>query len=124
MTADAKGATIRTATGLTLSAAYAEGAATLEGRSRGVVAVRPEAVRLWRGTTPADATALACAVNGRIENRIYLGDQTEFSIATAELGDVLARVAKDAGAPLDELLPGNDVTLGWGRDRALALADV
>ncbi len=121
--ADAGGATIRTASGITLSAPYASGGRTLDGQARAVIAVRPEVVRIWNGRAPADAADLACMVKGRIQNRIYLGDQTEFSIATAELGDVLARAGKDAGALSDTLLPGSDVTLGWARGRALALAD-
>jgi spermidine/putrescine transport system ATP-binding protein len=121
--ADAHGATIRTASGVTLTAPYASGARPLDGEARAVIAVRPEVVRLWNGRTPVDTGDLACAIKGRIQNRIYLGDQTEFSISTAELGDVLARAGKDTGASSDELLPGSDVTLGWARDRALALAD-
>ena len=121
--ADALGATIRTAGGIILAAPYATDGRPLNGQARAVIAVRPEAVRLWQDGAAIDATGLACAVKGRIQNRIYLGDQTEFSIATAELGDVLARAGRDAGAASDGLLPGSEVTLGWLRDRGLALAD-
>jgi spermidine/putrescine transport system ATP-binding protein len=121
--ADARGATIRTVSGVMLTAPYASGGRTLEGQSSAVIAVRPEVVRVWNGGAPGDADDLACTIKGRIQNRIYLGDQTEFSIATTELGDVLARAGKDAGALSDTLLPGSEVTLGWARDRALALAD-
>ena len=55
--------------------------------------------------------------------RIYLGDQAEFSIATEEFGAVLARAGKETGALSDELAPGSEVSLGWRRDRALALAE-
>jgi spermidine/putrescine transport system ATP-binding protein len=121
--ADALGATIRTAGGIILAAPYATGGRPLNGQARAVIAVRPEAVRLWQDGTAIAVAGLACAVKGRIQNRIYLGDQTEFSIATAELGDVLARAGRDAGAASDGLLPGSEVTLGWLRDRGLALAD-
>ena len=120
--ADERGATVRTASGVTLAAPYAAGAPALE-RGRAVIAVRPESVRLWRSGAALDAAGLACAVKGRIQNRIYLGDQTEFSIATAELGHVLARAGKDADAMSEAFAPGSEVTLGWGRDRALVLAD-
>ncbi len=116
-------ATIRTANGVVLSAPYPAGSAGLAGARHGVIAVRPEAVRLWRQTNPGDADALACSVSGRIENRIYLGDQTEFSIATAALGDILVRAGRDSGAMSDDYAPGSDVSLGWRRDQALALAD-
>ena len=123
VTADARGATIRTVSGVMLTAPYAAGGRMFDDQTRAVIAVRPEVVRIWNGQEPADVGDLACQVKGRIQNRIYLGDQTEFSIATAELGDVLARAGKEAGASSNELLPGTEVTLGWARDRALALAD-
>jgi spermidine/putrescine transport system ATP-binding protein len=123
ISADAHGATIRTVSGVMLTAPYAKGGRPLDGQARAVIAVRPEVVRIWNGRAPAHGGDLACTVKGRIQNRIYLGDQTEFNIATAELGDVLARAGKDAGGSLNELLPGTEVTLGWARDRALALAD-
>jgi len=120
---DAAGATIRTPSGITLSGPYAAGGQTLDGQKRGVIAVRPEVMHLWRNGAPADAAELDCTVQGRIENRIYLGDQTEFSIATAALGTILVRAGKTSGALSDEFLPGSEVSLGWYRHQALALAD-
>jgi len=120
---DAAGASIRTPSGITLSGPYAAGGQTLDGQKRGVIAVRPEVMRLWRDGAPADAADLDCTIQGRIQNRIYLGDQTEFSIATAALGTILVRAGKTSGALSDELLPGSEVSLGWYRHQALALAD-
>src|SRR5262249_24444807 len=80
--ADAAGASLRTSSGLTLTAPYAAGGHPLTQQSRGVIAVRPEVVRLWRDAAPADAGKMDCTIQGRIQNRIYLGDQTEFSITT------------------------------------------
>ncbi|HEY7687154.1 MAG TPA: ABC transporter ATP-binding protein, partial [Dongiaceae bacterium] len=54
--ADALGATIRTAGGIILAAPYATGGRPLNGQARAVIAVRPEAVRLWQ-----DGTAIAVA---------------------------------------------------------------
>src|SRR5262245_22184553 len=96
--ADRASASIRTEAGIVLTASYAAGAPTLEGQRRGVIAVRPEVISLWRDAMPADIGEMACAIRGHIQNRIYLGDQTEFSIATTEFGDILVRAGKDAGA--------------------------
>src|SRR5262245_16570190 len=124
VSADRERATIRTRTGMTLSAPYSASGGMLAASAPGVIAVRPEAIRLWPAATDtAERPDLACAVAGRIQNRIYLGDQTEFSIATAELGDILVRIGKEGFAQGDELAPGRDVKLGWRADRALALAD-
>lgn len=121
--ADAAGASIRTDTGITLTAPYAAGGQPLGVQSRGVIAVRPEVMRLWRDVAPGDQAQLAHTVQGRVENRIYLGDQTEFSIATATLGTILVRAGKSGGALSDDFSPGSKVNLGWHRSQALALAD-
>src|SRR5262249_3146859 len=114
------GASVRTPTGLVLSGRCPPGAPGLAGTAAAVIAVRPEAIRLW----PADGAApggLDCRLAGRVQNRIYLGDQTEYSIGTAELGDVLVRLPKAAVAA--EPAPGDAVALGWRAEQALALVD-
>jgi ABC-type spermidine/putrescine transport systems, ATPase components len=63
---------------------------SLAGRQSGVIAVRPEAISLGA------AEGLDYRFAGRVQNKIYLGDQTEFSIATAELGDILVRAANSS----------------------------
>jgi spermidine/putrescine transport system ATP-binding protein len=87
---------------------------------RATVVVRPEAVRLW----PAADTGpegLDHRFEGRIENRIYLGEATEVALTSAALGRMLARVPKSAVAAT--LAPGTTVGFGWRRDDALALAE-
>ena len=75
----------------------AAGAAERQGEqpgrpASGVIAVRPEAISLGA------AEGLDYRFTGRVQNKIYLGDQTEFSIATAELGDILVRAANSSRA--------------------------
>jgi spermidine/putrescine transport system ATP-binding protein len=115
-------ATVRTADGRVLAAALSAKGEPLGAGGRAVVAVRPEAVRLWplAGAAPAD---LDCRFEGRVENRIFLGDQIEFAVASAMLGRILARVPKSPGGGDADLTPGAHVGFGWRRDRALALAD-
>ncbi|MGH6932271.1 MAG: ABC transporter ATP-binding protein, partial [Dongiaceae bacterium] len=59
-----RAATIRTDSGIMLSAPLSPAGSPIEAHSRAVIAVRPEFVRLWRQEPPADADALACAVKG------------------------------------------------------------
>jgi glycine betaine/proline transport system ATP-binding protein len=95
VSAESDRATIRTKSGITLTAPYSAAGQMLATAAPGVIAVRPEAIRLWPAESNAgDGGELACAVSGRVQNRIYLGDQTEFSIVTADLGDILVRVSK------------------------------
>ncbi len=115
--ASAAGAAIRTAAGILLTAPLSACGASLAGRSSGVIAVRPEAIALG----PSEGLDYRFA--GRVQNRIYLGDQTEFSIATAELGDILVRAPNTAPLVAGGLAPGDATELGWRRGSGLALVD-
>ncbi len=119
--ADERGATLKTAAGVVLSAPYPPGGATLVGTARGVIAVRPEMVAMWVGPDDPDGAAeFSCRLGGRVHNRIYLGDQTEYSVATDQFGDVLVRAAKASAL---EIGPGQEVRLGWRQASGLALVD-
>ena len=120
---DARGASLRTAAGVTLNAILADGAAGLGRGARGVIAVRPEVVDLWDPSEARDIAGYDCALDGRIQNRIYLGDQTEFSIATASLGNLLVRAPKTASVVAGGLGQGAAIRLGWRRENALALVE-
>ena len=115
--ADEQGAAIRTAAGIVLQAPLSAKGSSLAGRQSGVIAVRPEAISLGA------ADGLDYRFTGRVQNKIYLGDQTEFSIATAELGDILVRAANSSAPVAGGLAPGDETLLGWRRSSGLALVD-
>jgi spermidine/putrescine transport system ATP-binding protein len=120
--AGAQGARIRTDSGLELSAPYPATSPGLDGAQRAVIAVRPEVIGIW--PEPASAGGRSdVAVPGRILNRIYLGDQTEFSVASEALGEVLVRAPKTSEAVASGLAPGDSVVIGWRQQAGLALAD-
>ena len=127
--ADETRASLRTATGMVLTAPYSRLGGRLQNGHGGVIAVRPEVIRLWPGQSGPGQSgsgdpALACRVGGRVHNRIYLGDHTEYSVATGELGDVLVRMPKATeAAETADFAPGQEVTLAWRADSGLALAD-
>ena len=116
------GARIRTATGIEIAAPYPPTAVGLNGADRAVIAVRPEVIGLWPEATRAEK-ACDIVVPGRILNRIYLGDQTDFSIASDMLGEVLVRASKTSEAVASGLAPGDAVVIGWRQKAGLALAD-
>ena len=111
------GAAIRTSAGIVLAAPLSARGASLAGQPRGVIAVRPEAIALGSGE------ALDYRFIGRVQNRIYLGDQTAFSIVTSELGDILVRAPNTSRAVAGGLAPGDETMLGWRRSSGLALID-
>jgi spermidine/putrescine transport system ATP-binding protein len=120
VTSDSDGAQIRTATGQVFAARSPVAAMAPTRGTTGVVAVRPEVVQIWGGARDVPG-GLDVALSGRVRNRIYLGDHTEFSVALGALGDVLVRVPKATDGTAD-LAPGQEVMLGWRADQALALA--
>ncbi len=114
-------AAVRTDTGVVIAAPYPQGAATLEGERHGVLAVRPEVILIRKAgeeTAGVDYTA-----RGRVDNRIYLGEQTEYSVATERLGKVLVRAAKTHKAETGGFDVGDEVVIGWRKDAGLALRD-
>ena len=63
-----------------------------------VVAVRPERVRVEHATHAEAPAAGWYAIEGRVHQGTYLGEQTEFRITTDQAGEVVAR-RQNAGGP-------------------------
>jgi spermidine/putrescine transport system ATP-binding protein len=120
--AGAQSARIQTDSGLELSAPYPATSPGLNGAEKAVIAVRPEVIGIWPEAASAGGGS-DVAVPGRILNRIYLGDQTEFSVASEALGEVLVRAPKTSEAVASGLAPGDSVVIGWRQQAGLALAD-
>ncbi len=119
--ARADGATLRTAGDVVLSAPYPRRADGLNGAAEAVIAVRPEVMRIGApgGLAGQD---LDVVLDGKVVNRIYLGEQTDYSVDTDRLGKILVRVPKTAGNESDFAV-GTDVAVGWRHDWGLALRD-
>jgi spermidine/putrescine transport system ATP-binding protein len=115
-------ARIRTDSGIEIAAPYPATAVGLNGAERAVIAVRPEVIGLWPESNRTETTC-DIVVPGRILNRIYLGDQTDFSVASEMLGEVLVRASKTSDAVVSGLAPGDAVVIGWRQKAGLALAD-
>ena len=121
--ASATEATLRTGRGVTIAAPYPEGAASLEGRAGGVIAVRPEVILIRKADEGEAESGLDYSARGRIINRIYFGEQTEYSVATESLDKVLVRTAKTYEAEAGRLAVGDVVVIGWRKEAGLALND-
>ena len=63
------------------------------------------------------------AVNGRIKNRIFLGEHTEYLVDADGLGDVLVLSPKHIESARGGFEPGDAIAIGWKNDTALALED-
>ena len=115
-------ARIATDKGLSLRGRLSPQGHPLSTGARGHIAVRPESIQLWRAGANGPGN-LDARFEGRIHNRIYLGDHAAFAIATPALGDILVRAPKHSTALTEQFAPGDAVALGWTSSEALALAE-
>jgi spermidine/putrescine transport system ATP-binding protein len=120
--AGAGAARIAIDSGLTLRGRLSPCGQALTTGARGHIAVRPESIQLWRAGANGPAN-LDARFEGRIHNRIYLGDHAAFAVVTPTLGDILVRAPKHSTALTEQFAPGDAVALGWASDEALALAE-
>lgn len=116
-------ATLRTNTGLVLTAPFSKNGSYLTKGSDACVAVRPEVIRLSRVSTGPASDDNGAVLSGRINNRIYLGDQTEFSVDTEKGGVVRVRLPKSIDPTGSSFDPGDTVSLHWNAGAGLMLGD-
>jgi spermidine/putrescine transport system ATP-binding protein len=84
------------------------------------VVTRPE--RLEVGPQDAETSAGWTAVQGRIHQGTYLGDQTEFRVQTDGAGELIVRRQNAMGAGAGQGLgPGDPVTVRWREEANLVL---
>jgi len=93
-----------------------EGSDRLAPGEAAVIALRPELIELRRPQEAAEAAA-----RGVVKNRIFLGEHTEYLVATEGLGDVLSLVSKHVEATRGGFQPGDEVQVAWPPGSALAL---
>jgi spermidine/putrescine transport system ATP-binding protein len=113
-------AVVETAAGLRLKGDVTDPGARPEVGSTATVALRPERFEIGRasdGAAPAGADGWT-RIPGRVEQGTYLGDQTEYRVATEALGDLVIRIQNSTGdAATRTYGPGESVSVGW-RDEA------
>jgi len=91
------------------------------------VAVRPERLRIEPVAANGGGAAVAesgwTSVPGRVQQGTYLGDQTEFRIATDLAGELVARRQNSVGAATSQGIgPGDPVVVRWHEEANLILS--
>lgn len=71
----------------------------------------------------AEDMATDVVLNGRIKNRIFLGEHTEYLVDAEGLGDVLVLSTKHIESARGGFEPGDAIAIGWKTDTALVLED-
>ena len=88
-----------------------------------VLAIRPESVSLLDQADAEGAATYDMVCEGRIRNRIFLGEQTEYLISVEGIGDMLALVSKFAEEQRGVFERGQAVRVAWNNRAALVLKD-
>jgi len=88
------------------------------------VAVRPERIRVEAASFTSEPGSGWTQIQGRIHQGTYLGDQTEFRVATDVAGEVIARRQNAGGSEsVAGVGPGDAVVLRWEDSANLILVD-
>ena len=113
--------TVKSETGQVLVGTQSKGASSLAIGSKAWIAVRPEMISI---TTRDESNNCAnTAIQGRVMNRIFLGEHTEYLIATEGFGDVLVLSPQSIESINRSFSPGDDVSISWRPDAVLVLGD-
>lgn len=117
-------AVLHTAQGIELSGPMTPSAAPLATDSQACIAVRPELIDIAaNGALPGRDVVL----DGSVEDRIYLGNTTEYRVRTAPFGVVCVRVPRQYGTGPGSFdgqgfEHGAQVQVGWNHASGLAMA--
>ena len=113
--------TIKSESGQILVGTQPNGSVTMARGSKACVAVRPEMISITAENRSSNFTNFA--VQGQVMNRIFLGEHSEYLVATEGCGDVLVLSPKSIESKNRSFSPGDNVSISWGPDTALVLGD-
>jgi len=118
---NSSGISVKVATGQSLIGAKATSTAPLANGSQVSVAVRPEMISI---RAPGEIiTDSSITIKGRVMNRIFLGEHTEYLVATEGYGDVMVLSPKSIEHSNRSFAPDDQVFLSWTPEAALVLGD-
>jgi spermidine/putrescine transport system ATP-binding protein len=120
------GAVVETAAGLRIRGRLTDPTAAPGAGLKVTLAIRPERLRAEPAPDGADADTAASpgwtAVPGRLTQGTYLGESTEYRIATESVGELVVRTQNTAGEQAGAIGPGQAVIVRWPDEATLVLA--
>jgi spermidine/putrescine transport system ATP-binding protein len=81
---------------------------------KGCMSVRPEQIRMSRTSSPD-------ALEAVVQNRIFLGEHTEYLVRHANLGSIIVMAPRQSDAALQTPSKGDTVWIEWDPDAGLIL---
>ncbi len=100
-----------------------QGAKKLKPGDKASLAIRPELMVVGASNSCAADMNTDIVLKGQIKNQIFLGEHTEYLIATDIIGDVLVLSPKYIESRHKGFNPGDNVSIGWKNEIALVLED-
>lgn len=98
-----------------------KGISSLSNGSKASIAIRPEMISISAVNETVDGMDIA--LNGEVMNRIFLGEHSEYLVATEGCGDVLVLSPKSLESTKNIFAPGDKVSLSWRPEAVLVLGD-
>jgi spermidine/putrescine transport system ATP-binding protein len=118
-------ALLRTEQGIELSSPLTPNGTTLSANTEGCIAVRPELIDI---AAKGSLQGRDVTLDGCVEDRIYLGNITEYRVRTQPFGIVCVRVPRQHGSGAQSTFDnagfehGAAVQVGWNNASGLAMA--
>ena len=112
---------VKSETGQVLVGTPSKGAPVLARKSKASVAVRPEMISITAADESNSNSNIA--IQGQVMNRIFLGEHSEYLVATEGYGDVLVLSPKSIESNSRSFSPGDNVSVSWKPEAALVLGD-
>ena len=117
----ASGVSIKSQSGQVLEGVQPNGAPPLARGSMASVAVRPEMISIAAANESGSNTDIT--INGKVMNRIFLGEHSEYLVATEGYGDVMVLSPKSLESINKSFTPGDSVSISWQPEAVLVLGD-
>ena len=115
------GVNVKSHSGQVLAGTQPKGAPSLSKGSKACIAVRPEMISITSVNNSSGSTGTT--INGKVMNQIFLGEHSEYLIATEGYGDVMVLSPKSIESINKSFAPGDNVLISWRPEAVLVLGD-
>ena len=113
--------TVKSMSGQVFAGSQPKGAIALAKGSKACVAVRPEMIAIKAVKDNGNSSNIS--INGQVMNRIFLGEHTEYLVATEGCGEVMVLSPRSTESMNRNFVPGDQVSISWEPDAALVIGD-
>jgi len=113
--------TLKLASDQIVVGAQSKGTTRLAIGSKASVAVRPEMISISAADEAINGTNIT--IPGQVMNRIFLGEHSEYLIATEGYGEVMVLSPRSFEGASRNFAPGDSVSISWNPEAALILGD-